>query len=696
MQALESPDLEQSLQEHFGHAAFREGQRQVVEAVLAGKDVLAVMPTGGGKSLCYQLPALLLDGMTLVVSPLIALMKDQVDDLVSRGLPATYLNSTLSSAERARRLAACRNGEYRLVFVAPERMRSAAFRRAAAEMGVSRLAVDEAHCISQWGHDFRPDYLRLGELRAAMGSPPTIALTATATPTVRDGILQELKLSDPAVFVAGFERPNLTLSVRAVSGVADKLAAVEAAAVQTGGSGIVYAATRKNVEEVADYLRGRGHDVAAYHAGFADGERERVQDAFMAGRVPVMVATNAFGMGVDKPDIRFVLHYDMPGSLEAYYQEAGRAGRDGEPADCCLLFQFPDIRIQEFFQEGANPPREIIEEVFQRLQEGLPPASPGHNQMAASTAVGILQRCGALERRPDGSYAAEDTAVPDLPVDWAALQLKAARDRERLATMVRYARSQQCRRQVIISYFTDESAPPHCDHCDVCLGWHRKPSRELDEDERQVVRIALSAVARLNDRFGRGRLAKVLTGSRAKPVVEFGLDRIPTFGKLKGLPAKGISDLLEELAEAGLLHRRLIEGSGLPGGAVLSLTEAGTRVMRDAQAEVSLAWPESLPTRAARVTRAPVAGPAVVPSPASETSADPGLAALLRSWRRARAARDGVPAYVVFSDKTLEFIASMRPRNLEELLAVPGIGPARGSRYGDDILGAVRTHIEDA
>ncbi len=236
---------------------------------------------------------------------------------------------------------------------------------------------------------------------------------------------------------------------------------------------------------------------------------------------------------------------------------------------------------------------------------------------------------------------------------------------------------------------------PQCDHCDVCLGWHRKPSRGLDEDERTVVRIALSAVARLNDRFGRGRLAKVLTGSRAKPVLEFGLDRIPTFGKLKGLPAKGVSDLLEELAEAGLLHQRLIEGSGLPGGAVLSLTEKGTRVMRDPGAEVSLAWPESLLTRAARVTRAPAARPAASSSAAAESSADPGLAESLRRWRRARAARDGVPAYVVFSDKTLEFIASMRPRNLEELLAVPGIGPARGSRYGEDILDEVRSHLEN-
>ncbi len=686
MQVLESPDLEQLLQEYFGHTAFREGQRQVVEAVLAGKDVLAVMPTGSGKSLCYQLPAMLLDGLTLVVSPLIALMKDQVDDLVSRGLPATYLNSTLSAAERSRRLTACRKGEYRLMFVAPERMRSAAFRQAVTEMGVSRLAVDEAHCISQWGHDFRPDYLRLGELRAALGSPPTIALTATATPAVRDGILQELQLSEPAVFVAGFERPNLTLSVRAVSGVADKLAAVEAAVVQTGGPGIIYAATRKTVEEVADYLRGRGHEVAAYHAGFSDKERSKVQDAFMSGRVPVMAATNAFGMGVDKADIRFVLHYDLPGSLEAYYQEAGRAGRDGEPADCCLLFQFPDIRIQEFFQEGANPPRETIEEVFRRVQEGQPVAASDRNQMAVSTAMGILERCGAVERGRDGFHPVEDVAVDDLPVDWTSLQLKAARDRERLSTMVHYARSQRCRRQVIIGYFTGESEGPQCDHCDVCLGWHRKPSRELAEEERRVVRIALSAVARLNDRFGRGRLAKVLTGSRAKPVVEFGLDRIPTFGKLKGLPAKGVSDLLEELAEAGLLNRRLIEGSGLPGGAVLSLTEQGTRVMRDEDSEVSLAWPESLsgPRRASSSSA----------SPKAEVSADPGLAEALRIWRRARAARDGVPPYFVFPDKTLAAIASLCPRTMEELLAVPGIGPARGSRYGDDILGEVRSHVE--
>ncbi len=693
MQRSEQVTLIQSLEQHFGHKQFREGQQDIVEAVIAGRDVLAVMPTGGGKSLCYQLPGLLLDGVTLVISPLIALMKDQVDDLMSKDLPATYLNSTLSAGERNQRLRDCRAGKYRLVFVAPERMRSTAFRQSLGEMNVVRLAIDEAHCISQWGHDFRPDYLRLGELRTLIGSPPTIALTATATPRVRQGILEELQLTDPAVFIAGFERPSLTFSVRAVSGVADKLKAVEAAVNQTGGSGIIYAATRKNVEEVAAFLKQKGVRVAAYHAGFSDAERESVQDAFMSGRVPVMVATNAFGMGVDKSDIRFVVHYDLPGSVEAYYQEAGRAGRDGEPADCCLLFQFPDIRIQEFFLEGANPSRQVLQEVFACIRDGQPATDAGSSQMAASTALGILERAKAIHRVQAGGFeAVTDLSPEELPLDWSSLALKAQRDRERLSTIVGYAQSRSCRRQSLIQYFTGEAALPECGHCDVCLGWHRKPSRVLDDDERRIVRIALSVVARLNDRFGRGRLAKVLTGSRSKPVLAFGLERIPTFGKLKGLPPKGVSDLLEALADAGFLRRRAIEGSGLPGGAVLSLTEQGAEAMRGGEAELSLAWPDSLAARAAPGPARPGSGAAAARTGVASRP-HPELSEALRRMRRERAAKDGVPAYVVFPDTTLEAIAAARPRTAEELLATPGIGPSRQERYGEEVLSVVLAHL---
>jgi ATP-dependent DNA helicase RecQ len=435
--------------------------------------------------------------------------------------------------------------------------------------------------------------------------------------------------------------------------------------------------------------------VAADHAGFPDQGRTAVQDAFMRGKVPVMAATNAFGMGVDKADIRFVIHYDVPGSLEAYYQEAGRAGRDGRPSDCCLLFNFSDVRIQEFFLEGANPSKQIIEEVMVAIREGSTPSAATRNEMAANTAAGILERFGLVERRGDGSLQAAAEEMPEeLPIDWENLELKATRDRERLAAVVGYAQSRTCRRHTILGYFTGETAPEDCAHCDVCLGWHHKPARELDDGERRIVRIALSVVARLNDRFGRGRLAKVLTGSKAKPVTDFGLDRLPTFGMLKGMPAKGVSDLLEVLADAELLKRRTIDGSGMPGGAVLSLTSEGNRVMRDPEAPLSLAWPESMaarePANAASRARAK-AGPGDGMSSGPEP--DHELADALRRMRRARADEDHVPAYVVFSDKTLVAIAAMQPTSREALLEVPGIGPARLERYGDAILAVLHQHL---
>jgi ATP-dependent DNA helicase RecQ len=685
--------LEGSLAEHFGHTAFREGQREVVEAVLAGRDALAVMPTGSGKSLCYQLPALLLEGVTLVVSPLIALMKDQVDALDALGLPATYLSSALGPDERGRRLQACREGRYRLVYVAPERLRSRAFLESIAATQVTRLAVDEAHCISQWGHDFRPDYLRLGKLRSALGSPPVLALTATATPDVRTDIVAQLALADPALFFAGFERPNLTFSVRRPRGLGEKMRAVEAAISETGGPGIVYAATRKGVETIAAHLGSAGNRVAAYHAGLPDRARNAAQDGFMADQHSVMVATNAFGMGVDKPDIRFVLHWDIPGSMEAYYQEAGRAGRDGAPAQCCLLYSGADLRIQEFFLQGSNPPASLIHEVYRLARAGDDVSTADRNEMAVTTAVGILERHGLLERGPDGVPGpAGDGVEPDrLPLDWEALAGKERHDRERLAAMNRYATARTCRRQALLEYFTGMPAVDACSGCDNCLGWHRRPTRELNADEVRIVRVALSAVARLDGRFGRARLAQVLVGSAARAVTEHGLQRVPTYGKLSSLSARGVGDLLEGLADAGLLHRTEVGHGRSLGGTVLSLTAEGRDVMRDPDAELSLDWPDSLaPSRSRSRARAgSVASPqSALPPP------DPTLFDALRAMRRRRAAAQKVPPYVVFHDRTLAAIAAARPQSPEELEAIPGIGPAKLSRYGGELLEIVRGNGE--
>jgi len=454
-------EAREKLQETFGFDSFREGQERAIGAIAAGRDALVIMPTGSGKSLCYQIPALVLPGVTVVVSPLIALMKDQVDSLSLRGVRVTFINSSVTADEQWARLQELEGGAYKLVYVAPERFRSRGFRSALSQVEVSLLAIDEAHCISQWGHDFRPDYRKLKDVRAQLGEVPVIALTATATPDVRDDIVRELGMEDAERVVTGFDRPNLGFEVRQVRGRSFKEAGlqefVREVARDSGDGGlppgIIYTGTRKRAEEVAQLLntsafvdgstdasgnpsQGATGVVSssatppcrAYHAGLEATDRRGVQEDFMEGRLPWVAATNAFGMGVDKSDIRFVVHYDLPGSIESYYQEVGRGGRDGNPSRCLLLFAEGDKRLQEFFIEGSNPDRQTIEAVY-RFLYGLGDnpifrtlveleslfqacgASPSGNPLVFRSSVAMLERAGVLERLDHYENLAEVAAV---------------------------------------------------------------------------------------------------------------------------------------------------------------------------------------------------------------------------------------------------------------------------------------------
>ena len=623
----------------FGHAGFRTLQLETVQAVLAGRDCLTVLPTGGGKSLTYQLPATLMAGTTVVISPLIALMKDQVDALNRKGVPATYLASSLSEAQSTTAWRGIHAGEYKLIYIAPERARASRGLLEKADL----VVVDEAHCVSQWGHDFRPDYLLLGDLLSGI-SAPRLALTATATPKVREEIAKVL-LRDPLVQVGSFDRRNLTFSAHTVT-KAQKLEALHGLRATHPGSCIIYCATRKSTEEVAQYL-----GVEAYHAGLPDKQRSAVQDRFLSGQTECLVATVAFGMGIDKPDVRLVVHYAMPSTLEAYYQEAGRAGRDGFEAHAALLYSLSDLITRKRLMEMNYPEEQLVRKVLRSLEDAPGTAGDvigrlgGFNSTPVNVAVKLLLENGNLQS--DGGAFRVVNAKKQ--VDYTKLHTRRRLEGVALEKVVGYAETSACRRAFLVGHF-GERLPPcgKCDACDPSLGnLGSLPAVKARAPKAArgaaLVSNALLAATR-GQRLSRDKLIKFVTGAESNMIEAAGLMRDPLYGSLRDAGRVTVSAALDKLLREGSLQ-----------------LEAGCVV------------PSSV-------------GAASSNSSAGSSSGAGDLEARLRAYRTDRAKRDSVPPYVVFSDKSLQELLIRLPQSTDALLEVNGIGTGKVEKYGADLL----------
>jgi ATP-dependent DNA helicase RecQ len=656
-------DATQVLRERFGYETFRPGQDRAVRAVLSGRDTLVVLPTGGGKSLCFQVPALMLPGLTVVMSPLISLMKDQVDALTARGLPAAFINSTLTGGQISERLARAQRGELKLLYVAPERFDFGSAANRLRTIGVSLLAVDEAHCISEWGHDFRPSYRRVGAVREAFGSPPTIALTATATPPVRADIVRQLGLREPEEIVTGFDRANLRFSVIPTKNDAEKDATLLELVQAQPGPVVVYVSTRKAVERVTPLIEEAGVPAVGYHAGLDDATRHHVQDAFMSERVRAVVATNAFGMGIDKRNVRLVVHHAMPGSLEAYYQEAGRAGRDGAPSDCVLLHAFQDRFTHEYFIKASYPDRAVIEAVYGSLRSSLRDVDmeaaarrlPGKiSPRELEGAVRLLVRAGAVVDGSDESVVVVRLLVS---VDAVKRALDPQVDMHELEVMRALWRRAGAALTAGMAIDLDMLPPS--------LGGRGIVASVLAQLEHR----SLIAVERPN---GGTRVANRSAALGSYDIDWPGLDRRRRAEQEK-------LDTMQRYAYAKDCRRAFVlRYFGDPAAHGARQCDGCDNCTGARRASA----PSSRPA-----TRASAAAPEPV-SPVGPV--DQPLLAALKALRTEIASSDRVPPYVVFHDATLNEFAVKRPRSLPALADIRGVGPAKLDKYGARFLAVIR------
>lgn len=604
------------LKQYFGHTEFRKGQSDIIDNILSGRDVLGIMPTGAGKSICYQVPALMLDGITIVISPLISLMKDQVSALVQSGVAAAFINSSLTYSQYLEVFRRAGNGAYKIIYVAPERLVTDEFISFAENNKISMVTVDEAHCVSQWGQDFRPSYLKIVEFIERLSYRPIVsAFTATATAEVKADISKILELRSPFTITTGFDRQNLYFEVRHPR---DKMAALtDILEDNKDKCCIVYCSTRKNVEQVCESLNRKGFSATRYHAGLDDKERHSNQDDFLYDRKNIMVATNAFGMGIDKSNVSLVVHYNMPKNLEGYYQEAGRAGRDGEPASCILLYSGQDVITNKFLIENSNEENEELSE---------------------------HQRCILKEK-----------------------------DMDRLKEMTFYSTTTDCLRAYILKYF-GENPPQFCGHCSNCCTNFVTTDITL---EAQKIVSCVYRVYNLNGRtVGKALLTDILRGSKSEKVKRMGYDRLTTYGIMPDTPTHMVRTIIDFLIEKGFLG---VSGGEYP---VIVLTEKTPQIIRE-KIKLEMKLPKE------KKNIAPKEKEAVAP-----VSAD--LLSQLKALRMEIAAKEKVPAYIIFTDATLRDMCRKMPEDEAEFMGVSGVGRKKNELYGKVFLEAIRKYDEKA
>jgi ATP-dependent DNA helicase RecQ len=589
---------EDALKKYFGYETFYPLQAEIIEHVLAGKHALVLMPTGGGKSICFQIPALIMDGTVIVISPLIALMKDQVDGLKANGIPAAFLNSTLTDQESAVIIRQCLAGGIKLLYISPERLAAAQTIGFLQKLRISLFAVDEAHCISSWGHDFRPDYLKLHVLREKFLATPVMALTATADRVIRKDILRQMAIPEEHQFIASFDRPNLSLAVYSGQKRIEQI--LRFLSKRKNQPGIIYCLSRKMTESVAMRLHDRGYRAAYYHAGMDNTERSKIQDAFIRDKIQIICATIAFGLGIDKSNIRWIIHYSLPKNIESYYKEIGRAGRDGAPADTVLFYSYADVKTHyEMLKDLPPERRELLSAKLERIKQ--------------------------------------------------------------------YAEADICRRRILLSYFNEQPSGD-CGNCDVCKNPPKKFNGTI------IAQKALSAIARVGEKINMTTLIQILRGSHNAFILEHGYDQIKTFGVGRDIKYNEWAEYIFQLLNSGFVDIAYDEGY------TLKLNDLSRKILK-AEMDVLLTQPVEFEKKLETIAALP-----------KKQAANDGLFEILRALRRTLADENNVPAYVVFSDRTLLEMADVKPRDTIEMLGVSGVGEHKMKQYGKRFLEEIRRY----